>query len=266
MSTARTHGRPSGVVPEPVLQGQSQTHAEEARTILAGARTGTLCTHSAHPSGYPYGSIVNYATDDRGCPIFLISDLAEHTINLKKDDRASLLVTEAGPSSDVLALGRVTLLGKARVLSANAARKARDAYLERHPQAAYYADFKDFHFYSLRVEHIRYIGGFGRMSWVEVKPYREASPDPIYPFRDGILQHCNQDHADALLLLSRCQGGLGEATAAVMTGVDRYGFEMSVTTPQGPRLARLGFPQPAAAPDAVRAALIAMIKQARSQS
>jgi hypothetical protein len=44
--------------------------------------------------------------------------------------------------------------------------RARAAFLAVHPNAAYYADFRDFAFWKLRVNAIRYIGGYGRMSWI----------------------------------------------------------------------------------------------------
>ena len=56
-----------------------------------------------------------------------------------------------------------------------------------------------------------------------------------------------------------------EISAARMTGVDRYGFDMSVVTPVGPRPVRLAFGEPVSTPEEVRAALIAMVKDARSR-
>ena len=71
------------------------THAERARTLVAQISTGTLCTLALEPEGYPYGSFVTVAFDN-GNPVFLISGLAEHTKNLERDPRASLLVAEGG--------------------------------------------------------------------------------------------------------------------------------------------------------------------------
>ena len=71
------------------------THAERARTLVAQLGTGTLCTVSQHPPGYPYGSFVTFGLDD-GAPVFLISALAEHTKNLEEDPRGSLLVRLVG--------------------------------------------------------------------------------------------------------------------------------------------------------------------------
>ena len=50
-----------------------------------------------------------------------------------------------------------------------------------------------------------------------------------------------------------------------MTGVDRYGFEMSVGTPEGRRPVRLAFGQAVATSDEVRAALISMLQEARAR-
>ena len=50
-----------------------------------------------------------------------------------------------------------------------------------------------------------------------------------------------------------------------MTGVDRYGFEMSAVTTEGPRPVRLAFPGAVSTPEEVRVALIAMLQEARSK-
>src|ERR1700749_2075337 len=101
--SADAHSRPSGDAPEPLYDVNiaTPTHAERARTLVAQMATGTLCTLALEPEGYPYGSFVTVAFDD-GNPVFLISALAEHTRNLERDDRASLLVAETG-AADPLA-------------------------------------------------------------------------------------------------------------------------------------------------------------------
>src|SRR3954468_19578370 len=116
------HSRSSGDAPEPLydVNVPTPTHAERARTLVAGIGTGTLCTLAIEPAGYPYGSFVTVAFDD-GNPVFLISALAEHTKNLERDPRASLLVAEGG-SVDPLANGRVTMLGPCTRVERDAAR------------------------------------------------------------------------------------------------------------------------------------------------
>src|ERR1700720_1459436 len=134
------HAQTSASTQEPLYDVNipTPTHAERARTLVARIPTGTLCTLALEPEGYPYGSFVTVAFD-AGNPVFLISGLAEHTKNLERDHRASLLVAESR-SEDPLANGRVTMLGPcAQVEGDGGASKA--AFLAAHPNAAYYADF-----------------------------------------------------------------------------------------------------------------------------
>jgi putative heme iron utilization protein len=258
------HRQPSGEAPEPLydINVQTPTHAERARTLVSQITTGTLCTLALEPKGYPYGSFVTVAFDD-GDPIFLISGLAEHTKNLERDPRASLLVAEGG-ADDPLANGRVTILGLCARVDGDGG-SARAAFLATHPNASYYADFRDFAFWKLRAASVRYIGGYGRMSWIEKAEWQAAEPDPLGPAAAGILAHMKADHADALVLCCKAFSKATEITSASMTGVDRYGFDMSAKTAEGPRPVRLAFATSVHAPQDARAALVAMVKDARAK-
>jgi heme iron utilization protein len=258
------HSRPAGETEEPLydVRVPTPTHAERARTLVDQLPTGTLCTLASDPAGYPYGSFVTVAFEG-GDPVFLISELAEHTRNLKRDARASLLVAESG-AADLLANGRVTMLGRgSRIEEADDA--ARTAFLRTHPNAAYYADFRDFAFWRLRVESVRYIGGYGRMSWISEAEWRAAEPDPLRAAAAGIVLHMNEDHADALVLYCRAFSKAVSCEAASMTGIDRYGFEMSASTGAGPRPVRVAFPSPVSTPDEARRALITLLRDARAK-
>ena len=258
------HAQPSARAPEPPYDGHipTPTHAERARTLVARIPTGTLCTLALEPEGYPYGSFVTVAFDE-GNPVFLISALAEHTKNLERDRRASLMVAESG-ADDPLANGRVTLLGPCTRVEGDGGR-ARAAFLAVHPNASYYADFRDFAFWTLRVIAIRYIGGYGRMSWISQNEWQTAEADPLAPFAAGAIAHMNSDHADAMVLYCKAFSRATEITAATMTGVDRYGFDMSANTREGPRPVRVSFPAPVSTPEELRATLVAMVQDARSR-
>jgi hypothetical protein len=266
--TSDAHARPTGNAAEPLydITVATPTHAERARTLVAGTSTGTLCTIAIEPAGYPYGSFVTVAFDG-GNPVFLISALAEHTHNLERDARASLLVAESG-SDDPLANGRVTMLGECRRVGAAAAAEltgAREAFLAVHPNARYYAGFRDFAFWKLRVDAVRYIGGYGRMSWVPTAEWHAAQPDPLGPSAAAIIAHMNADHADALVLYCTAFSKARDISSAAMTGIDRYGFEMSARTGEGPRPIRVAFPHPVTTAEDARAALIAMLDEARTR-
>ncbi len=120
--------------------------------------------------------------------------------------------------------------------------------------------------YRLEPIALRYVGGFGRMSWVSPEDYRAAEPDPLGPAAAGILKHMNGDHADAVLVYARALAGIADAASAAMTAIDRYGFEVAAMTPDGPRAARLEFDTVVATADDARHVLVAMVKRARATS
>ena len=109
---------------------------------------------------------------------------------------------------------------------------ARAAFFAAHPNSSYYADFRDFAFWKLQVI-CRYIGGYGRMSWISKADWRAAEPDPLGPSAAGLIAHMNAEHADAMVLYCTAFSKATEITSASMTGVDRYGFEMSAMTQRG---------------------------------
>ena len=120
-SSPRKHAGPATdgpAVPEP-------SYAERARTLLYLGRIGSLSTHSLKQPGFPFGSVMPYALDGHGRPIFLISTMAMHTQNLRADPRASLLVTQQESGGDVLGASRVTLVGDVRHIEAPEVAEAR---------------------------------------------------------------------------------------------------------------------------------------------
>ena len=260
--TVRTLRATPGVA-APWREKESQlepTDAERGRTLLATAPTGTLATSSVE-GGFPFGSLVAYAVDDLGRPILCLSDLAEHSRNLAADPRASLMAAQTG-EGDPLALARVTVLGSVVELRADA--DAAAVYRERHP-GAFYSDFHDFRIYRLEVASVRYVGGFGRMSWVSAADHAAAEPDPLRPHAAGIVEHMNDDHADALVTYCRVFGGRAGTERAEMVGVDRYGFTvLAQDAGSDDRTAvRIPFGRRVDTTVAVRAAMIKLLRQAR---
>jgi putative heme iron utilization protein len=233
--------------------------------LASQARTAPLSTIAREPEGFPFGSLVAIATDGYGRPLLLLSTLAEHTRNLAARSDASILVTESSASEqEPLALGRVTILGACAEVARDEVESVRAIFLEQQPRSSTYASFADFSFYRLEPASLRYVGGFGRMSWVTAADYRLAEPDPLAGAAASILRHMNGDHGDAVLAYAATLVGVKGATSATMTSVDRYGFDLAVVTDFGPRAVRLGFDEPLSSSDDVRRALIALAKRARS--
>src|SRR5271155_4714740 len=89
------------------------SHAERVRTLISLTSVATLSTLSRKHPGFPFGSLMPFALDPAGRPIFLISNMAMHTQNLKADPRCSLFVGQALVDGDPLGSSRATLIGVA---------------------------------------------------------------------------------------------------------------------------------------------------------
>ncbi len=145
-----------------MLSLSKHEHLRGVNDLLATEHSGVLSTHSARHSGYPFGSLTPYALTDQGEPILLLSQLAEHTRNLNVDPRASLFVQQSG-AADAQDAMRVTLLG---TVHANNDPTLRTWYVARHPNSGKYFAMADFGLYVLRVQHVRFVAGFGDMGWL----------------------------------------------------------------------------------------------------
>ncbi len=258
MSTPRQHaytGPALPVIPEP-------THAERTRTLLHLNSLATLSTLSRKQPGFPFGSHMPYALDPAGCPLFLISNMAMHTQNLKADPRASLFITQPSADGDPLGAARATLVGN--ILQVPEADKpaVRELYLARHQNASYWVDFADFSFFRMDLLDVYYVGGFGVMGWVTADDYALAPPDPLSTDAPGILAHMNADHVDSMILLARTHSQL-DATEAAMTSIDRLGFHLRLKTADGMKGTRIAFPREVATPAETRTALVEMVQSAR---
>jgi len=245
-------------IPEP-------SFPERARTLAYLGRIGSLSTWSRKQPGFPFGSVMPYALDEHGRPIFLISTMAMHTQNLQADPRASLLVTQPDASGDPLGASRVTLIGNTLTIPKPDVPEARRLYLARYANSQYWVDFDDFSFYRMDVVDVYYVGGFGVMGWVSASDYAQAQSDPLADAASGILQHMNADHKDGLILLARVFAGI-ESQEAAMTSVDRLGFHVRLKTADGVRGARIAFLREVSNPQDTRKVLVEMVQQARQRT
>lgn len=261
MSTDPHLTPPAGLAPiAPVDPAPRRSPAEEARTLVHATNEAALATLS--DGGDPWASLVTYGPLPDGAPVLLVSRLAEHGRNLARDPRASVVIDDAAPG-DVLGRGRVTLAGRAEAPAGTARDTALAAHCDNVPGADYYAGFGDFTVWVLRVERVRWVGGFGRMNSATAEEYAAAEADPTALAAAGAIEHLNDDHADALLLMAQKLGGHPDATEAICTAIDRHGIDLRVITPRGKGETRVGFAGSVTRPDGLRAATVELTRRAR---
>jgi heme iron utilization protein len=180
--------------------------------LLHQAPVGTLATHAREPQGFPYPTLLPFATDAWHRPVILVSRLAEHTRNLQDDPRAGFLVAQTS-GEDVLSAPRMTLIGRFEPSDAGADSALARRYLRYHPDAARYLALGDFTFWTLHVERLRYIGGFGAMGWLDGAELDTLDPVPA-------------EEEDALIHFADTHPVRREGFA--LLGVDRHGADLRI--------------------------------------
>ncbi|MEK8088452.1 HugZ family protein [Thermithiobacillus plumbiphilus] len=238
----------------------SENPAGQARQIVRSHAVGALSTLSVAMEGFPFGSVATYVLDHQAQPVFLLSDLAQHSRNIKHDPRSSLLVLESGAEEGVLARGRVTLVGETSVFEPDAHLRAR--YLRYFPEAAGFMETHDFRFYRMDVARVRFIGGFGRIHWIEGAAYQATMLDELAAAEAGALAHMNADHQQALRDYCRFYHGIEASGEVRMLGIDAEGFDLLC---KGRRL-RCQFPAPIQAAGEMRGVLVEMARTARQDA
>ncbi len=227
-----------------------------ARRLIRTCDRAVLATALAGGTAWPYASLVLTACDHGAAPLLLLSDLADHTRNLKSDDRASLLFDGTAGLDDPLTGARVSVLGR---LVKTDDQHLRARYLARQPPAQDYAGFSDFNLYRMSVERAHLVAGFGDIHWLDTA---EIIADPAAPLANAeadIVQHMNEDHAGAVRLYATAL--LAQPDGAWrLTGVDPEGTDLRL----GGTTARLEFAHTVADADAARDELVRLAAAART--
>jgi hypothetical protein len=138
--------------------------------LLHEAPHAILSTHSTQLPGFPYGTAIPLVLDELNQPVLLISALAEHTKNLLADSRASIAIVEPG-KSNVQDAARLTLVGRAETFTP--APELVQRYLRYQPDAEQYLQL-DFMFFRFKPNRARFIGGVGKMGWLEGQEWSET--------------------------------------------------------------------------------------------
>lgn len=160
-------------------------HLNSLRELLARHRWAALATVGRQQS--PEASMVAYVMSERLDEVYLhLSELAAHTRHLQQHPQASLVVSDCDDGQgDPQQLARASLFGSAECVApdspAYAAIRAR--YLARLPDAEPRFSFADFRLFRLRLEKIRFVGGFARASTFTPKQLapEQSLPPPATP-------------------------------------------------------------------------------------
>jgi putative heme iron utilization protein len=211
-------------------------------------------------SGDPYCSLVNIASHADGSPILLISRLALHTRNILADSRVSLMLDERA-ASDPLEGSRIMLAGWAEEAGGDDAAILRRRYLNTHPSAEAFVNFKDFSFFRIRPSGAHLVAGFGRI--VDLRPEQFLTDisdcSALLEAEQDAIDHMNADHRDTMNLYATRLLGADSADWRC-TGCDPDGIDMQA----GATTLRLDFPRRIVTAGALRQVLKELADRARA--
>ena len=136
---------------------------QTARDLLATATFAALGV-LAPATGAPVVTRVALARTNDGAITSLISDLSSHTVALRANPTASLLVGAPADKGDPLTHPRMSIAARVEFIARQSDEgiRTREYWLKHRPKSKLYIDFADFHFVQFAPLSIALNGGFGK--------------------------------------------------------------------------------------------------------
>jgi putative heme iron utilization protein len=166
-------------------------------------------------------------------------------------------------AGDPLEGARIMLSGVAEEGGGEDVTVLRRRYLNVHPSAEVFVDFKDFSFFRIRPKAAHLVAGFGRI--VDLAADRIVTDltgaEALLAAEQDAIAQMNADRRDALNLYAT---KLLDAEAAEWrcTGCDPGGLDLQ----SGGKILRLDFPERVAGPGELRRMLVTLAAEARAKS
>lgn len=127
----------------------------------------------------PQVSMAAYlVTDDFSAFYIHVSRLAQHTVDMQKDKRISLLISETDDGrSDPQTLARVSIRGVAESIQNGEPGyiRLKEAYLARFPESERLFNLADFNFWRITPKGGRYVAGFAKAYNITVETLVKVS-------------------------------------------------------------------------------------------
>ena len=116
----------------------------------------------------------------------------------------------------------MTLLGDLQSMPEKEIDETRARFEEFLPESKKYAAMHDFNFYRLHIDQIRWIGGFGKIAWLDNKDWKQFKPKWMSN-QTSIIDHMNQDHTKNISASLNAQHSVQDTEAKMFAlSIDGY--------------------------------------------
>jgi putative heme iron utilization protein len=233
------------LVSEPPFTPREEA-ALQARLLLRAARSAALGTLGA--DGLPSVTLVTPATAPDLSVLLLLSSLSEHRRNLERDGLCGLMVTGMAKDANPQTAPRLSLSGRASLVSPEEEARLRRRWLAAHPYAEGYATFTDFALWRFVPERAHFVGGFARAHRLGLDALRPPAEwvTAIADAEEALLAAFDGRRAEAMAIVAGGPAGAWRLAAVDTDGCDVASAVVSL---------RLPFAATVATAEAARAAL-----------
>lgn len=233
----------------------------EAKLQFRQTQVAVASTVSKNMKGYPFGSVVPYMSDSDGKAYMYISDIAQHSRNLTLDSKLSLTIYDQASRGDQNESARITIVGDASIVADDQHDQLLERYIRLFPDAEAYKQAHGFKLWQVEVKRVRYIGGFGKIFWLEADEWLSEPAPWSFAESQGMVAHMNEDHQDAMALMLKHHHGISDdkvvMTDIVTDGCYLYSNDRNYFVP---------FASACVAKADARKQLVALTQEARAQA
>jgi putative heme iron utilization protein len=229
-----------------------------AKNLVRSSDFGVLSTMSEELEGYPFGSIVPFVQSLNGNLVFLISSIAQHTKNIFSNSKCCLTVFDQA-SDDKQAAARVSVVGDGEIVPEEFHEKEKERYFSFFPNHQRYLETHDFNFVWLRPLRVRFIGGFGKIFWIEKEEWSSKRPD-WEESSSEIISHMNVDHQNSLVDIAKSLLAPNDRNVSLVS-IDQDGFHLRVNED----ISYLQFSKPCISNDEIRQEFIRLAKESKRE-
>jgi len=181
--------------------------------------------------GHPFGSYVDFITDENGWPVMLISNQSLHTQNIQHNPCVSLFCQPPKQASTQASasLSRVTIMGRVESMPEDEIAALQMAFTLIHPYSEQLFDSPKFKLMRIKPAKIFFSGGFGvSATWIDVSDYEKARADVLATEVPSVLTKVNLEKQGELLLLCKHFLGLQDVETVRVQTIDKLGIDLRI--------------------------------------
>ena len=175
--------------------------------------TGILSTISKDCEKYPFGSFVTYLSGRSRTIYLYLSRIAQHTNNLSHNSKACITIFKSHEGNQQNSQ-RLTITGDLKKVAETKVDYCKKLFFTHFPESEKYSNFHNFDFYQLELKHIRWIGGFGKIAWLQNKHWSDKEPSWVENEKN-IIDHMNNDHQNTIVSALNAQHNIKDPNATM---------------------------------------------------